>query len=108
MNPKIRPAIRQSSSDRYNIHNECDQREALRATQAYHVQQAAMQRARLATMPAVGRVARSAALLLWLSPGANLVTVSAPGLVRFETREGPMLIGETSSTRPAAAADDSN
>jgi integrase len=44
-----------SMFDRYNIHDERDQREALRATQAYREQQAALQRERLATMPAVGR-----------------------------------------------------
>jgi integrase len=44
-----------SMFDRYNIHDERDQREALRATQAYREQQAAMQRERLAKMPAVGR-----------------------------------------------------
>ena len=41
--------------DHYNIHDERDQREALRATQAYRGQPAAMQREKLATMPAVGR-----------------------------------------------------
>jgi hypothetical protein len=44
-----------SMFDRYNIHEERDQRQALRATQAYRLQQAAMQRERLAKMPAVGR-----------------------------------------------------
>jgi integrase len=44
-----------SMFDRYNIHDERDQREALRATQAYREQQAALQRERVATMPAVGR-----------------------------------------------------
>ena len=44
-----------SMFDRYNIHDERDQREALRATQAYRQQQAASQREKLASMPAVGR-----------------------------------------------------
>jgi hypothetical protein len=35
--------------DRYNIHDERDQREALRATQAYRQQQAAVQREKLAS-----------------------------------------------------------
>jgi len=41
--------------DRYNIHDERDQREAMRATQAYREQQAASQRERVAKMSAVGR-----------------------------------------------------
>jgi len=40
-----------SMFDRYNIHDERDQREALRAIQAYRGQQAALQREKLATMP---------------------------------------------------------
>ena len=44
-----------SMFDRYNIHDERDQREALRATQAYREQQAAVQRERLARMPAAGQ-----------------------------------------------------
>jgi len=40
-----------SMFDRYNIHDERDQREALRATQAYREQQAAAQREKLATLP---------------------------------------------------------
>lgn len=40
-----------SMFDRYNIHDERDQREALRATQAYREQQATLQRGKLATMP---------------------------------------------------------
>jgi integrase len=44
-----------SMFDRYNIHDERDQREALRATQAYRQQRAAMQSERLTKMPAVGR-----------------------------------------------------
>jgi hypothetical protein len=44
-----------SMFDRYNSDDERDQREALRATQAYREQQAAMQRERLAKMPAMGR-----------------------------------------------------
>ena len=43
-----------SMFDCYNIHDERDRREALRATQAYREQQAAMQRERLAAMPTVG------------------------------------------------------
>jgi integrase len=39
-----------SMFDRYNIHDERDQREALRATQAYREQQAVLQREKLATM----------------------------------------------------------
>jgi len=37
--------------NRYNIHDQRDQREALRATQAYREQQAAAQRKKLATLP---------------------------------------------------------
>ena len=37
--------------DRYNIHDERDRREALRAIQSYREQQAALQRERLAAMP---------------------------------------------------------
>jgi hypothetical protein len=44
-----------SMFDRDNIHDERDQREALRATQAYREQQAASQREKLASMPPVGR-----------------------------------------------------
>jgi integrase len=40
-----------SMFDRYNIHDERDQREALRATHAYREQQAALQREKLATVP---------------------------------------------------------
>jgi len=40
-----------SMFDRYNIHDEKDQREALRATQAYREQQAAVQREKIAAMP---------------------------------------------------------
>ncbi len=40
-----------SMFDRYNIHDERDQREALRATQAYREQQAVLQRERLAALP---------------------------------------------------------
>ena len=40
-----------SMFDRYNIHDERDQREALRATQAYRQQQAVAQREKLTTMP---------------------------------------------------------
>lgn len=40
-----------SMFDRYNIHDERDQREALRATQAYREQQAALQREKLSTIP---------------------------------------------------------
>jgi hypothetical protein len=35
----------------YNIHDERDQREALKATQAYREQQAALQREKLTAMP---------------------------------------------------------
>jgi len=40
-----------SMFDRYNIHDERDQREAMRATQAYREQQAAAQREKLAALP---------------------------------------------------------
>ena len=40
-----------SMFDRYNIHDERDQREALRTTQAYREQQATQQREKLAAMP---------------------------------------------------------
>jgi hypothetical protein len=40
-----------SMFDRYNIHDEKDQREALRATQAYREKQAAVQREKVAAMP---------------------------------------------------------
>ena len=40
-----------SMFDRYNIHDERDQRDALRAIQAYRGQQAALQREKLVTMP---------------------------------------------------------
>lgn len=40
-----------SMFDRYNIHDERDQREALRATQSYREQQATQQREKLAAMP---------------------------------------------------------
>ena len=40
-----------SMFDRYNIHDERDQRKALRATQAYREQQAALQHEKLTAMP---------------------------------------------------------
>lgn len=40
-----------SMFDRYNIHDERDQRQALRATQAYREQQAALRREKLPTVP---------------------------------------------------------